>query len=128
MGVCAVGSNLTPEQQVFATCAISTGGQPYAFAGCVGTQLTLNELQKCLTQGIGGSGCFGDNNTAVKFVSNAFKDVTEGPGPSNDLLGRDGWVGRKAHDIANDIQNGPGESNDLVGRCGFVGTALFGGC
>jgi uncharacterized membrane protein len=128
MGVCAVGSNLIAEQQVFVSCAITTGGQPYAFAGCVGTQLTLNELQKCMTDGIGGSGCFGDNNTAVKFVSNAFKDVTQGPGPSNDLLGRDGWVGRKAQDVANDLAHGPGESNDLVGRCGFVGTALFGGC
>lgn len=94
MGVCAAGNNLTPEQQAFASCAISTGGQPYAFAACVGTQLTVNELNKCLSQGIGGNGCFGDNNTAVKFVKNAWKDVTEGPGPSNDLVGRDGYVAR----------------------------------
>lgn len=128
MGVCAVGNNLTPEQQVFASCAISTGGQPYAFAGCVGTQLTMNELQKCMTHGIGGSGCFGKNNTAVKFVSNAWKDVTEGPGPSNDLLGRDGFVGRKLNDIGNDLRYGPGENNDLVGRNGFVCRTFFGGC
>ena len=128
MGVCAVGSNLTPEQQVFASCAVSTGGQAYAFAGCVGTQLTMNELQKCMTDGIGGSGCFGDNNTAVKLVSNAWKDVTEGPGPSNDLLGRDGFVGRKLDDIANDLTYGPGENNDIVGRNGFVCQTLFGGC
>jgi hypothetical protein len=128
MGVCAVGNNLTPEQQAFASCAISTGGQPYAFAGCVGTQLTLNELQKCMTRGIGGSGCFGENNTAVKFVTNAFKDITEGPGPSNDLLGRDGWVGRTAQNIANDLTYGPGDSNDLVGRDGWVCRTFFGGC
>lgn len=128
MGVCAAGSNLTPEQQVFANCAISSGGQPYAFAGCVGTQMTMNELQKCLTDGIGGSGCFGDNNTAVKFVSNAWKDVTEGPGPNNDLLGRDGFIGRKIDDIQSDITYGPGSSNDLVGRDGFVCQTFFGGC
>ncbi|TCU58364.1 putative membrane protein [Bradyrhizobium sp. R2.2-H] len=94
MGVCAAGNNLTPEQQVFVQCAVTTGGQPYAFAGCVGTQLTLNELQKCMTDGIGGDGCFGKNNEAVKFVRNAWKDVTRGPGPSNDLVGRDGALVR----------------------------------
>ena len=98
------------------------------YVGCVGTTLTLNELQKCLTSGIGGSGCFGDNNTAVKFVTNAFKDVTEGPGPSNDLLGRDGWVGRTAQNIANDLTYGPGASNDLVGEDGWVCQNLLGGC
>lgn len=128
MAVCAVGNDLTPEQQVFADCAISTGGQPYAFAGCVGTQLTLNELEKCLTDGIGGEGCFGDNNTAVKFVQNAWKDVTEGPGPSNDLLGKDGFIGRSIQNIGNDLTYGPGENNDLVGKNGFVCKTFFGGC
>ncbi|MGE3781588.1 MAG: hypothetical protein AB7H71_02445, partial [Alphaproteobacteria bacterium] len=99
IGVCAAGNNLTSEQQVFASCAISTGGQPYAFAACVGGQLTINELEKCFNDGIGGSGCFGRNNILTKAVSNAFKDITEGPGPNNDLLGRDGWVGRTAREI-----------------------------
>jgi hypothetical protein len=128
MGVCAVGANLTPEQQVFVECAIQTGGNPYAYAGCVGGRLTLNELDKCLTDGIGGRGCFGENNTLVKTVSNAFKDVTEGPGPSNDLLGQDGWVGRKWSDAVSDLTEGPGASNDLVGKDGFVCRTFFGGC
>jgi uncharacterized membrane protein len=128
MGVCAAGNNLTPEQQAFVSCAITSGGQPYAYVGCVGTTLTLNELEKCLTSGIGGSGCFGDNNSAVKFVTNAFKDITEGPGPSNDLLGRDGWVGRTAQNIGNDLTYGPGESNDLVGRDGWLCQNVLGGC
>jgi uncharacterized membrane protein len=110
MGVCAAGSALTPEQQVFVQCAVSTGGQPYAFAGCVGTQLTLNELQKCLTDGIGGSGCFGKNNEATKFVRNAWKDVTRGPGPSNDLLGQDGAAIRTVRNVltgpVNDVLRG----------------------
>jgi uncharacterized membrane protein len=108
MGFCAGGNRLTPEQQVFASCAITTGGQPYAFAGCVGTQLTLNELQKCLTSGIGGSGCYGDNNTAVAFTRNAWKDVTQGPGPSNELLGKDGFIGRVAGG-PNSVVNHPGQ-------------------
>lgn len=125
MGFCAAGSaNLTPEQQVFATCAMSTGGEPMTFAGCVGTQLTQLELQKCLTHGIGGNGCFGTNNEIVKFTSNAWRDVTQGPGPSNDLLGRDGWVGRKMQDAANDLRHGPGPSNDLVGRDGWTARTL----
>jgi uncharacterized membrane protein len=120
MGVCAAGGNLTAEQQVFVQCAASTGGQPYAFAGCVGTQLTLNELDKCISHGIGGSGCFGSNNTAVKFVQNAWKDVTKGPGPSNDLLGRDGIVRRTLRGTERDLRQGPGPGHDVVGRDGFV--------
>lgn len=114
MGVCAVGNQLTPEQQVFAQCAISTGGQPYAFAGCVGTHLTVNELEKCMEQGIGGSGCFGDNNTAVKFVKNYWKDVTQGPGPDND--GRR-FVERNVVGPVRDIMTGRiGQSDASVWR------------
>jgi uncharacterized membrane protein len=86
MGVCAAGNNLTPEQQVFISCAATTGGQPYAFAGCVGTQLTTNELNKCLTEGIGGHGCFGENNAAVKATVNAWNDVTQGFGSGNEVV------------------------------------------
>ncbi|WP_310498006.1 DUF1036 domain-containing protein [Sandarakinorhabdus sp.] len=128
MAVCAVGNNLTPEQQAFASCAVNTGGQPVQFAACFATQLTVNELEKCVSDGIGGSGCFGNNNTIVKFVNDAWRDVTEGPGPSNDLLGRDGFIGRTAQNIANDFTYGPGASNDFVGADGFVCKALFGGC
>jgi uncharacterized membrane protein len=124
MAVCALGNKLTPEQQVFASCAISTGGQPYAFAGCVGTQLTMNELQKCIDQGIGGNGCFGQNNTAVKVVSNAWHDVTKGPGPSNDLLGREGFAGRTLENARHDLEEGPGPTNDLFGGGGFTGRTL----
>jgi hypothetical protein len=99
MGVCIAGPYLTPEQQVFMTCAIQTGMQPYAFAGCVGAELTANELQKCVDQGIGGSGCFGDNNFFVKYYRERWKDITQGPGRSNDLFGADGVVGRTLEDI-----------------------------
>lgn len=128
MGVCAAGRSLTPEQQAFAQCAVTTGGQPYAFVACVGTQLAVNELQKCSYLGVGGDGCFGKNNTAVKFVSNSWKDVTKGPGPSNDLVGRDGFVMTKLREMENDIKHGPGENHDLVGKKGWVCQNLFFGC
>jgi uncharacterized membrane protein len=121
MGVCAAGGDsLTPEQRTFASCAIETGGQPYAFAVCFGSQTTINELQKCLTQGIGGHGCFGDDNTAVKFVNDAWKDVTQGPGAKNDLFGADGWTATALGNAASDIRNGPGHNNEIVGGGGFL--------
>lgn len=156
MAVCAVGPQLTAEQQVFADCAIKTGMQPYAMAVCVGGTLTVNELQKCIDVGVGGNGCFGDNNTLVLHVQNAWKDVTVGPGSSNDLVGADGWTARTGGNvlrdiqigpgpgndlvgsegwlsttggnIVNDIENGPGSGNDLVGEDGFVCQTFFGGC
>jgi hypothetical protein len=108
MGVCAAGPQLTPEQQVFATCAIQAGAHPYAFAGCVGTQLTANELQKCIDEGIGGSGCFGDNNFVVNFYRNYWNDVTQGAGRGNELFGADGFVGTTLEDIRNNAPPPPG--------------------
>ena len=71
---------LNPEQQIAVQCLASTGGQPYAAAGCIGSRLTARELSKCLSNGIGGAdGCFGDNN---------------------DLVGKNGWVGRTLGQIA----------------------------
>ncbi|WP_156647753.1 DUF1036 domain-containing protein [Methylobacterium sp. Leaf87] len=86
MGVCAAANHLTKEQQTFITCAVKTNAQPHAFAVCVGTKLTLDELDKCFTEGIGGHGCFGPNNSAVQFISNAWKDVTKGPGSGNEAV------------------------------------------
>ena len=87
MATCA-GANLfnlqlNPEQQIAVQCVVSTGGMPYAAAGCMASRLTARELTKCLTEGVGGKGCFGD---------------------SNDLVGKDGWVARTLGQIA----GGPG--------------------
>jgi hypothetical protein len=71
--------NLNPEQQIAVQCVVQTGGQPYAAAGCMATRLTARELEKCFTAGIGGSGCFGDDN---------------------DLVGRNGWAARTMAQIA----------------------------
>lgn len=70
---------LNPEQQIAVQCVVSTGGQPYAAAGCMATRLTFRELTKCLTDGVGGRGCFGDNN---------------------DLVGKNGWLRRTVGQIA----------------------------
>jgi hypothetical protein len=95
-GVCAATSylnmNLNPEQQIALECVATTGGQPYAAAACTATQLTARELDKCFTDGVGGErGCFGDNN---------------------DLVGRNGWVGKRFREIAggpNSMVNNPGQ-------------------
>jgi hypothetical protein len=89
MALCAGGNKLTPEQQVFAECAYQTGLDPLAFTGCAGGTLTANELQKCLTTGIGGEGCFGDNNTLVKLIRSTWKGVAGGP---NSVLNRPGQI------------------------------------
>lgn len=81
--------NLNPEQQITVQCVVSTGGQPYAAAGCIATRLIALELVKCATEGFGGDGCFGD---------------------SNDLVGKDGWVGRTIGQVAggpNSVINDP---------------------
>lgn len=93
MGTCAAanmfGMQLNPEQQIAVQCVVSTGGQPYAAAGCMASRLTARELTKCLSEGVGGKGCFGD---------------------SNDLVGKDGWVRRNMAGIAggpNSVFNNP---------------------
>ena len=76
-GACIAGGRvLTPEQRVIVQCALHTGGEPISLTTCVSGQLTMNELSKCISIGIGGRGCFGDNNAATAFVSNAWRGVS----------------------------------------------------
>jgi len=109
-GGCAAANmfslQLNPEQQIAVQCVVGTGGQPYAAAGCIASRLTLRELTKCLSDGIGGSGCFGD---------------------SNDLVGRNGFVGRTLGQIAggpNSVFNKPdqiwGGDNSFVRNPGQI--------
>lgn len=129
--VACVGSNnlnINPEMTIAVQCAATTGGDPLAWAGCTGGQLTERELSKCLTNGVGGpDGCFGPNNTIVQGLNqlgqimqqqfgptndivrgfnNAVKDVTHGPGPNNDLV-------RIINNVSRDVTHGPGPSNDI---------------
>jgi hypothetical protein len=94
-GGCAAANmfslQLNPEQQIAVQCVVGTGGAPPAAAGCIASRLTLRELTKCLSDGIGGKGCFGD---------------------SNDLVGKDGFMGRTLGQIAggpHSLINNPGQ-------------------
>lgn len=126
---CAAGTqlNMNAETSVALQCAMSTGGEPFAFTACTGGQLTVNELSKCFTDGVGGSGCFGDGNTivqglravgvdlrtitnanaeVVKTWNTAINDIQHGPGANNDVV-------KAVHTINNDLQHGFGENNDI---------------
>lgn len=100
--------NLNTESQIIAQCAVSSGGQPYVFAGCAGGQLTAMELNKCLTNGIGGNnGCFGPNNTIMQGL-NSIGNALQGQfGPTNDIV-------KTWNNTVNDIRNGPGKNHEAV--------------
>ncbi|WP_157660545.1 hypothetical protein [Burkholderia ubonensis] len=55
------------ESQVSAEC-VAQYGVSYAGAGCITARLTADELNKCLTVGVGGNGCFGNSNTLVSMI------------------------------------------------------------
>ncbi len=79
--------NLNPETQIIVQCAVATGGEPEAFAGCAGGQLTARELAKCTTGGIGtDGGCFGPNNDIVKYLKSGGLQLAQTYGPLNPLV------------------------------------------
>ena len=80
--LCAAGPQMNEEWRIAAECAVQTGGNPVGFAGCTAGRLTLKELTQCFT----GGSCFGENNTIVKYYTNAFRDVLEGPGANNEIV------------------------------------------
>lgn len=94
-GICAGTSymnfRLNPEQQIAVECTVGTGGQLYATAGCIATRLTGRELEKCMANGFGGDGCYGD---------------------TNDLFGYKGWTARTLKTLAggpNSVFNNPAQ-------------------
>ena len=66
-GQVAGAFGLNHEGQVTADC-VAQFGVSYATGGCVAGRLTADELNKCFTDGIGGRGCFGDNNTLISMI------------------------------------------------------------
>jgi hypothetical protein len=136
--VCAIAKDLTPEQQIALSCAISTGAQPYAFAACAGGQLLARELDKCWQNGIAtDQGCFGPNNEYRKYLNNyaelvrqAFGDNSAvyqaymlwqnnvlAPGPNHEVV-------KFLNNGLQDIQNGPGPNNEYVKAANAVGDAI----
>jgi hypothetical protein len=80
---------MNEEWRIAAECAVSTGGEPISFASCTAGRLTVQELTKCFNnpKAIGEEGgCFGPNNTIIKYYTNAFHDLTQGPGENNEIV------------------------------------------
>jgi hypothetical protein len=76
--------NINTEAQIAVQCAMATGGEPYAFAACAGGQLTARELDKCLSNGVGGpNGCFGPNNTIVQALAQTGEVLSAQFGPNS---------------------------------------------
>jgi len=81
---------LTPDGQRIAACLQSTGGN---YMAC-GAAEAANEFAKC-QNGVGvPGGCFGPGGEIMKHGRNAIKDVLQGPGDSNDLVGKNGFLRR----------------------------------
>ena len=78
--LCAASPAMNEEWRIAAECAVQSGGNPVGFAGCTAGRLTLKEITQCFN----GKGCFGPNNTIIKTYTNAFNDLTKGPGPNNE--------------------------------------------
>lgn len=126
--VCAVAKGLNPEQQIALGCAISTGGQPQAFAACTAGRLTARELEKCWENGIAtDDGCFGPNNelrrgaqairdgicdatgenSAVCDVYSVWHNNVLSPGPNHEVV-------KHLNNAISDLRDGPGENNEIV--------------
>lgn len=136
--VCGLAKDLSPEQQIALNCAITTGGEPHAFAACVGGELTQREITKCWDYGIATEqGCFGPNNEIRKYWNTAdntlkhafgensvayqaftiYKDNVAVPGPGHEVV-------RALNTAINDLKNGPSESNDIYKATQVVSGAV----
>jgi hypothetical protein len=108
--LCAAGPAMNEEWRIAAECAVETGGNPPGFVGCTAGRLTLNELTKCFS-GQFGRHCYGPNNTIVKYLTNEFHDLTQGPGQNNEIV--------KAITKIGDLTGGPNSviknPNQLLG-------------
>lgn len=125
---CAVAKDLNPEQQIALGCAISTGGNPKAFAICTAGRLTARELDKCWQNGIGtDDGCFGPNNELRKGAQVIRDKVCETTGANsaacdaysfwhNNVLspGPNHEVVTHLNNAISDLREGPGANNEIV--------------
>lgn len=116
---CAAGAalRLNPELTIAVECAMASGGEPTVFASCTGGQLTMRELNKCVSQGIGGSGCFGENNEIVKGLKEFGVNTIA-------LLGPGGAGVAAVNTALNDLRNGPGNNNDIVRTVNTINSEL----
>ena len=71
--------------QTAAEC-VSQFGVSKPAAACVVGRLTVDELNKCFSDGIGGRGCFGDNNTLVSMIRGNFEAAQRERGAANQAI------------------------------------------
>ena len=110
--------NLNPETLIILQCAATSGGNPYVFAGCAGGQLVTRELDKCFTNGVGGSnGCFGENNEIVRGLAAIGRSLDLEFGPGNDFT-------RNWNNAVRDITQGPGQNHEAVKAFRDVGNEM----
>jgi hypothetical protein len=104
-------SGLNHEHQVAMDC-VATYGITYTGGGCIVGRLTNDELNKCLTLGVGGNGCFGDNNTLVSYIRSNAEAASRERGTANQFIR--GTFGISIKDIEeNDWRGG---DNSAVNR------------
>ena len=84
-------------------------------------QFAVSELQKCVTGGIGGHGCFGDTNEAVKAVHAAWKAVSGG---RNSVLNNPAQIWGGKESLFNHPAQIWGGPNSVFNH---PGEAIFGG-
>ena len=92
----AAAPAVNEDWRIAAECAASSGGEPITSAACAGGRLAIRELLGCLKGKFGESGCFGEGNTIRKFVTNAWGDLTKGPGKNNEVVKAVHNLGREA--------------------------------
>jgi hypothetical protein len=97
------GYGMLPQDgQIVGVIAQQCGGNPYCIAGAWATV----EVQRCRNGIFVSGGCFGPNGEIMKvanrflphnlqpqvIINNARHDIQHGPGNTNDVTGRDGWL------------------------------------
>lgn len=79
---------LTRDGNLTMQIAQACNGEPR----CIAATWASVEVQRC-AGGIGNvGGCFGPNGEIMRRAREHFNDITRGPGNTNDITGRDGWL------------------------------------
>jgi hypothetical protein len=105
------------EGQTAAEC-VSQFGVSKPAAACVVGRLTIDELNKCFSDGIGGRGCFGDNNTLVSMIRGNFEAAQRERGAVNQ--GIRATTGISVGDIEKHGWKG-GPNSEASKICNFLG-------
>ncbi|MBV9065829.1 MAG: hypothetical protein JO004_08680 [Methylobacteriaceae bacterium] len=108
----AISPSAADAQRAAISAALESVKHPDCPAGEADMRVTIGDIE------------IGPNGEIMKALRNFVHDVTQGPGPSNDLVGSDGALATKLKDAAKDLTQGPGPTNDVVGRQGWLRSRL----